>query len=340
MPDLRVLLSHSHVGMDFWAEGEPRLANKNECQFCYREDHFVNNCPALRRAQKEQENKKDWKGNALKIDDTAEVSNVALVEETDNDSYYLRSVPATAMQAVQQPTWALDSGASRYFTGIQSDFTTIKRWDTPRSVRIVNGTFVPAIGYGAVQLSGILLKEVWFVPQFKTTRLISVRTLTRTGYRIVFDTDDRASCIHRETRILAFHAYFNGGLYVTRDSQEAYEAGVQTPIDEGTKDTGPLNETESELWHRCLAHSNYNDILKLENASLGMRLKRRIVPVGRRACDGCLAGKMKERLNKSTTSRVSILGAKLHTDTLGRIGLSIRGFRYFLLVCDDATRFT
>jgi hypothetical protein len=79
------------------SEAEPRLANKNECRFCYREDHFVNNCPALRRAQKEQENKKDWKGNALKADDTAEASNVALVEETDDDSYYLRSVPATAM---------------------------------------------------------------------------------------------------------------------------------------------------------------------------------------------------------------------------------------------------
>ena len=71
-----------------------------------------------------------------------------------------------------------------------------------------------------------------------------------------------------------------------------------------------------------------------------MKLKRKINTVGRRACDGCLAGKMKETLNKSTTSRNNKPGAKLHADTSGRIGISIRGFRCFLLVCDNATRYT
>ena len=71
-----------------------------------------------------------------------------------------------------------------------------------------------------------------------------------------------------------------------------------------------------------------------------MKMKRHLITAGRRACEDCLAGKMKETYSKTTTSRKTTPGAKLHADTSGRIGISICNYRYFLLVWDDATRYT
>ncbi|KAI0991012.1 hypothetical protein K3495_g17175, partial [Podosphaera aphanis] len=47
---------------------------------------------------------------------------------------------------------------------------------------------------------------------------------------------------------------------------------------------------------------------------------------------------MKERLNKRTDTREHVKGRRLHSDISGIQGMSIRGFKYFLVVVDDATR--
>ena len=47
---------------------------------------------------------------------------------------------------------------------------------------------------------------------------------------------------------------------------------------------------------------------------------------------------MKAQYNKSTQVRETVKGRRLHADISGILPLSVRGFQYFLLVCDDATR--
>ena len=49
---------------------------------------------------------------------------------------------------------------------------------------------------------------------------------------------------------------------------------------------------------------------------------------------------MREILSKKTTKREKLPGRGLHLDTTGRIGTSIRGYNYYLLALDDATRYT
>ena len=226
---------------------EPREAYKNECRFCYREDHFISNCPTYKRLQKEEERKKDNNTQAHIADQIAEASNVALADESENDSYYSHPTVATALSAINCPKWALDSGASKHFSGILADFTFLKRWSSERSVRIANGTLIPALGYGHVQIPGLLLRDVWYVPQFRDTRLISVRSLTQVGYRILFDEGDRAFCTNPKTGSLLFEARFENGLYKTCDTQEAYEAQSIGPPKLLEADNGPLLETEAEL---------------------------------------------------------------------------------------------
>jgi hypothetical protein len=71
-----------------------------------------------------------------------------------------------------------------------------------------------------------------------------------------------------------------------------------------------------------------------------MTISRRIRTAGRRACEGCLAGKMKESFNKKTDTQSTTRIKKLHADTLGILPVLIQGYRYFLLVIDNATRGT
>ena len=44
----------------------------------------------------------------------------------------------------------LDSGATRHFSGIKSDFTQLKHWSEPEVVHVANGQITEAIGYGTI----------------------------------------------------------------------------------------------------------------------------------------------------------------------------------------------
>ena len=71
-----------------------------------------------------------------------------------------------------------------------------------------------------------------------------------------------------------------------------------------------------------------------------MTISCRIRTAGRRACEGCLAGKMKESFNKKSDTQFAIRIKRLYVDTLGILPVSIQGYRYFLLVINNAIRVT
>ena len=45
-------------------------------------------------------------------------------------------------------------------------------------MRITTNTFADAEGYGDVTVGGLLLKDVWYVPMFGSTRLVSIGVTT------------------------------------------------------------------------------------------------------------------------------------------------------------------
>jgi hypothetical protein len=204
---------------------------------------------------------------------------------------------------------------------------------------------VPAIGYGQVQIGSLRLKDVWLVPSFKTTRLISVRTLTREGFSITFSSNGQAIGKYKANRKAVFKATTENNLYVLREAQGAFNTATQerdslsTPYLAADQNVN-IAERDAELWHCRTGHTNYSDLFKLQHSLFGMKLKRRIIPVGKKACEACLAGKMREILSKKTRRRETIPGRGLHFDTTGRIGTLIRGYNYYLLGVDDATRYT
>ena len=53
-------------------------------------------------------------------------------------------------------------------------------------MRITNGLVANVIGYRRAMISEIVLSEVWFIPTFKTMRLLLVSALNNKGYSVLF----------------------------------------------------------------------------------------------------------------------------------------------------------
>ena len=59
---------------------------------------------------------------------------------------------------------------------------------------------------------------------------------------------------------------------------------------------------------------------------------------GKNSCEVCIAGRIKEHFSKKLDRRTDILIRRLYADISGILLKSIRSYKYFLLVVDDATR--
>jgi hypothetical protein len=89
--------------------------------------------------------------------------------------------------------WAIDSGATRHFSGYIQDFPSLKRWLVPKAVRLANGSIFEALGYGDINLittkGPYTLKDVWYTPEF-TCRLISTYILNSCGIKVMLKNID------------------------------------------------------------------------------------------------------------------------------------------------------
>ena len=87
--------------------------------------------------------------------DKEEANNVAghiVKDESEASDLYIATTIECAMFSTPIAKWVLDLGASKHFTGCQSDLMQLKRWNIPKSVRIANGSLVEAIGYSLVRI--------------------------------------------------------------------------------------------------------------------------------------------------------------------------------------------
>ncbi|KAI0992493.1 hypothetical protein K3495_g15692, partial [Podosphaera aphanis] len=94
----------------------------------------------------------------------------------------------------------------------------------------------------------------------------------------------------------------------------------------------PTND--AELWHFRLGHASYKTISRLPE----IPEKPKTISKAENACEACLAGKMKETFSKKADNRTSKIARRLHADISGKLPTSIRGFNYFLIIIDDASR--
>ena len=194
---------------------------------------------------------------------------------------------------------------------------------------------------------------MWYVPDFKGLRLLSVQSLVKDGYEVSFR-GNQAFCTKDNN--LIFHSLWDNGSYIVNDAtaftanrgesewepQPLPNPEPESELDPDEPEPAFVNTDESSmhLIHRRLGHTNYKFIEKLSNHSISCKTRPKTTPASRQACTSCLAGKLKESFNKHTDTRRPKPGARIHSDTSGILPQSVQGFRYFLLVIDDATRMT
>ena len=290
-----------------------------KCWLCQKTGHRQRDCKEYNKAREKAQ---------TRIRDREESVNFAthVINESNYGTICYASSIERAYFGAAITDWILDSGATRHFTGVMSDIQTLKRWSTSRPVRIADQRTVLAIGYGEAVVGSLTLSEVWYVPEFGSIRMISVRALNENGIKVIFDSGVATGW--RKTNKV-FTAPGVQGLYLIKTKQQAYMSIV-------AGDTKTLSE--AEIWHCRLAHTNYRDIERLLPVSKGMMVSKRVIFKGEHACEACLAGKMKESFTKKTDSRAEIKLRRLHADISGILPPSLRQYRYFLLVVDDATR--
>ena len=153
--------------------------------FCHKKGHYMNECFQFKKAQDKLLKKK-------KDDNDSGEEHVKVVSyQKDNvvDLCY-NSQHSTEYVYANQPQdcWAIDSGATKHFSSYLQDFESIKRWNTPRIVRLADGSGIEAIGYGDVSIRTTIctvrLHDVWYAPKL-ACRLVSTTMLNNKGVSVL-----------------------------------------------------------------------------------------------------------------------------------------------------------
>jgi hypothetical protein len=77
---------------------------------------------------------------------------------------------------------------------------------------------------------------------------------------------------------------------------------------------------------------------KLRHKLLGMHFTKRVIIASKRDYESCLAGKIKELYKRKTNVKETIKGRKLYCDISGIRHRFVRGYYYYFLLIDNATR--
>lgn len=151
-----------------------------KCCFCQKTSHRQRDCKEYKEAREKAQTRHR---------DREESVNLAthVITEFNYGTICDASTIERAYFSAAITDWILDSGATRHFTGVMSDIQTLKQWSTSRPVRIADQRTVLATGYSIAVVGSLTLNEVWYVPEFGSIRLISVRALNEDGIKVIFD---------------------------------------------------------------------------------------------------------------------------------------------------------
>ena len=88
---------------------------------------------------------------------------------------------------------------------------------------------------------------------FKNIRLLSVKSLALDGHTIVFEGDTTTCLKHRDP---IFKACIDRGTYIVEDGKAFFTNRGENKHDP-LNETFRLDESNAELWHHRLRHTNY-----------------------------------------------------------------------------------
>ncbi|KAM1411401.1 hypothetical protein COP1_024098 [Malus domestica] len=230
------------------------------------------------------------------------------------------------------PFWLADSGASNHMTADIQNLSLASPYPTTELVQTANGEglTVSHIGSSVIKPSTypIKLNSVLYVPKL-THNLLSVHKICLDNHCwLIFD----ASCFwiqDKATGRILHKGLCSNGLYPIPTLPQSRSSIHQT-----IACLGQL--VKSSVWHNRFGHpSNITTSLMLKNANIPC--DKDVVST---VCQSCLEGKFTRLPFSPRTHQSSIPFEIVHSDLWGHAPCSsIDGFKYYVTLIDECTRF-
>jgi uncharacterized protein (DUF2164 family) len=237
-------------------------------------------------------------------------------------------------QSVCRVRWIVDSGASHHICHSKECFENLKPIQEVKEIVFGDGQLLKATHAGVVRIVSdvlarpIRLEEVLFVPGAHCN-LLSISQAAKRGTTTVFK--NGVCCM------------YSGGMEIARVHciGKVYKLyGGKEPKKAMHARTGD----DAEIWHRRLAHLNFQDIRRLaqEDMVKGMNLTMDAIQIKQgQVCEPCVMGKQHRLPFPKKSERETVKLGLLHMDVCGPMEEpSYSGARYIATCTDDATRFT
>jgi hypothetical protein len=232
----------------------------------------------------------------------------------------------------------VDTGASVHISPDRSDFLSLHS-TTPRSVKGVGGSSIPAFGVGDIKVrvargASVILRNTLYVPN-ATVRLISVSTLTADSNAVAHF--DSSSCWITDKSTGAFIAR---GPLLPAKKLYALTLHSATADHALTIHGSPSLET----WHRRLGHANYQSLWDM--AKKGTLTGASVSSISRPPkCDACILGKqtktpVPKKREEGDGHKATRKLEKVWVDLSGAHAVRSRtGNEYVMDIVDDYTSF-
>ena len=300
------------------------------CFFCKKTGHFKGECIKYKAWKKKQERANKITENSPKRE-----------KETDECSFLARSsklfLEEKAFVSDEAECWFVDSGATSHMVNTPEFFNFL---DPSRKgyVRLADNKLaeVKGIGKGAIKcivkrdkVSQINIDDVLYVPKL-ASNLLSVKKLTKGGYRLVFE-DDNCIITEKSGEVRAV-ASLSPELYKVKLVERAYKASEA--IKSGH------SEDCQHMWHRRFGHRDISAIKELVHKELATGII--IKDCGKReTCECCVKGKMaRTPFPKETKNKAQSILDLIHTDVCGPMQtITPAQNRYVITIIDDYSRY-
>lgn len=222
--------------------------------------------------------------------------------------------------------WVSDSGVTTHMCNNRAWFVTLNMYSEPLHAMVGNGTNIPILGVGTVEVIFIVngqkiegeLTNVSYIRQL-ATNLLSIPAVTLHGMSTTFD--DKGCKISFQGGVIATGKLIEGDLFLMNVEPKAHTALATC--------------TKSEL--QVLGHPGKARLTSLLNDP---DIKVKVIN-GEGKCAGCVAGKGCRASHpcRSSDSKATEAGERVHMD-LVHLANKDNEYPYYLLCKDEWTEFS
>ncbi|KAH9403605.1 hypothetical protein TYRP_014788, partial [Tyrophagus putrescentiae] len=281
-----------------------------KCFACGKAGHLAKNCWSRRNKESHNDQSEGQQMNARKpILSSKFPSSSSFHSNKENITSYF-------VCPFSSSDYILDSGSSNHHIVDSRKFDRFSRRE--ESVTVANGAESQVLGTGDAGLStpqGVVpLNDAKLTPGFGVN-LISVRQLTKAGYSVIFSEKMARVCLNGNVMLTA---PLVNGLYVFNESANV----------------AMMCKSTAEELHARFGHPGQTKTRELKK----MFPEWSFEPVEN--CDTCIMANQRQQTYKSTNNDCYEPLEVIHMDICDSKGRGFDGSYYYLLVSDEATKFT